>query len=53
MLEKGHSSLTLINAVKELPFSELVIKETFKRMANTGNYRLVELEDIGLAIQKK
>ena len=52
MLEKGHSSLTLSNAAKELPFSELVLLETFKRMAAKGNYRLVELEDIGLAIQK-
>jgi len=52
MLEKGHSSLTLLNAAKELPFSELVLRETFKRMAGKGDYRLVELEDIGLAIQK-
>jgi len=52
MLEKGHSSLTLLNATKELPFSELVLLETFKRMAGKGMYRLVELEDIGLAIQK-
>jgi len=52
MLEKGHSSLTLLNAAKELPFSELVLLETFKRMAAKGNYRLVEMEDIGLAIQK-
>jgi len=52
MLEKGHSSLTLLNAVKELPFSETVLLETFKRMAAKGNYRLVEMEDIGLAIQK-
>lgn len=52
MLEKGHSSLTLLNAAKELPFSELVLMETFRRMAAKGNYRLVEMEDIGLAIQK-
>lgn len=52
MLEKGHSSLTLLNAAKELPFSELVLLETFKRMSAKGNYRLVEMEDIGLAIQK-
>lgn len=52
LLEKGHSSLTLFNAAKELPFSELVIIETFKRMAAKGTYRLVEMEDIGLAIQK-
>lgn len=52
MLEKGHTSLTLINAVKELPYSESVIKETFRQMANKGKYRLVELEDIGLAIQR-
>jgi excisionase family DNA binding protein len=52
MLEKGHTSLTLLNAVKELPFSEMVLKETFKQMAKKGNYRLVELEDIGLAIQR-
>jgi len=52
MLEKGHSSLTLINASKELPFTEAVLLETFKRMAMKGKYRLVELEEIGLAIQK-
>ncbi len=53
MLEKGHSSLTLLYAAKELPFSELVLLETFKRMTAKGNYQLVELEDIGLAILKK
>ena len=52
MLSKGHSSLTLITAKNELPFSELVLMESFKRMANKGNYRLVELEDLGPAIQK-
>lgn len=52
MLSKGHSSLTLITAKNELPFSELVLLESFKRMANKGNYRLVELEDLGPAIQK-
>ncbi len=52
LYQSGHGSLTVQDALKLLPYSEQVIKEAFKTMAAKGRYRLIELDDIGTAIQQ-
>ena len=52
LLESGHSSLTLIHACKILPYPEHVIHEAFKKLDASRHYRLVELDDLGIAIQE-
>lgn len=53
LFERGHGSLTLQDANKILPYSERVLRQAFDHMANSGRYRLLELADLGIAIQQK
>lgn len=53
LTERGHSSLTVGDALLQLPYPEAVIREAFKTMAASSRYRLLELDDIGTAIQQK
>lgn len=53
LISTGHTSLTLQDAAKALPYAEWVIKESFLDMEKSGRYRVVDLADLGIALQQK
>ena len=50
MRSRGHGSLALADALKELPYSERVLRHTFRQMQSSGRYQMVEMPDIGMVI---
>lgn len=53
MQSRGHGSLALADAAKNLPYSERVLRQTFEHMQTGGRYKLVEMPDLGLVIVEK
>jgi len=53
LLRQGHTSLTLSNALHQLPYTERAVRFAFERMAASGRYNLEETPDLGLAIIEK
>lgn len=52
MASRGHSSLTLEDAVLSTPHPRPVIEEAFRLMAQSGLYRQLNMDDLGIVIQK-
>ncbi|HPL81029.1 MAG TPA: hypothetical protein PLU23_00865, partial [Anaerolineaceae bacterium] len=52
MASRGHSSLTLEDAVLSTPHPRPVVEEAFRLMAQSGLYRQLNMDDLGIVIQK-
>jgi hypothetical protein len=54
LASRGHESLALSDAVKSLPYSERLLRQTFEKMQASGRYKIIEIPDLGgsVIIQK-
>lgn len=54
LASRGHDSLALSDAVKSLPYSERLLRQTFEKMQASGRYKIIEIPDLGgsVIIQK-